>query len=255
MYKCGSKDCDEAHLFWIDCVNCLWDCSKWLQTLIKDSTLAVSGALWSMRGQFLPSAEWKRILVCPVYGGLTTWRGERGSVCRAARGAGRKTRSQENPPWTCQRSIKTADEWCRHTQAKTQVRQRIYVSALDGAPTDRSMWDTCWTQQSFPEMTSSNLIGCCYAAFLEVKAQIVKTTFQGFVPVRGILKAILLWSTDISIKRSVLITYRWKDILTAKSTHISNHPFAAVCLTICGDSCAVIPARYHTNLLLWFRPF
>lgn len=138
MYKCGTKHCDEAHLFWIDCVNCLWDCSKWLQTLIKDSTLAVSGTLWSMRGQFLPSAEWKRILVCPVYGGLTTWRAERGSVCHAARGAGRKTSSEENPPWTCQRSIKTTNEWCRHTQAKTQVWHRIYVSASGGTPTDHS---------------------------------------------------------------------------------------------------------------------
>lgn len=150
MYKCGTKHCDEAHLSWIDCVNCLWECSKWLQTLIKDSTLAVSGTLWSMRGQFLPSAEWKRILVCPVYGGLTTWRAERGSVCRAARGAGRKTSSEENPPWTCQRSIKTTDEWCRHTQAKMQVRHRIYVSASGGTPTDRSRAVWCMLDTTEP---------------------------------------------------------------------------------------------------------
>lgn len=137
----------------------------------SNQRLAVSGALWSMRGQFLPSAEWKRILVCPVYGGLTTWRAERGSVCRAARGAGRKTSSEERPPWTCQRSIKMANEWCRHTQAKAQVRQRIYVLASDSTPTDRS-WAVRYMLQTtaFPKRQAPIWL-VAVTQLLAVKAQ------------------------------------------------------------------------------------
>ncbi len=152
MYKCGTKHCDEAHLFWIDCVNCLWDCSKWLQTLIKDSTLAVSGTLWSMRGQFLPSAEWKADTGLSCLWWSHHMKSGEGICCRAARGAGRKTSSEENPPWTCQRSIKTTNEWCRHTQAKTQVRHRI-MSLLQAAlpRTVHEPYDTCCKDRSFLE--------------------------------------------------------------------------------------------------------
>lgn len=153
----------------------------------------------------------------------------------------------------------------------------VFMSWLQAAHprTVHEPHDTCCKDRSFLETASSNLIGWFDAAF---GSQGTRSVFRrnyfsniqfcvvhditGFSSLRqlvarklGILSncPILLWFRVKSIIQSVLITFRWKDILTAKSTHISNHSFAAVCLTICGDSCAMIRTRYHTNLLLWFR--